>query len=105
MITVTAAAEAHFLKKLQPHQKVLLDVKNSGCSGLSYDLKIVETLDETLCEQAHSEKGLPFYITKKSVPYLQGLTIDLFKEGLQSRIVYKNPNEKGACGCGESFSV
>lgn len=105
MIELTPAIETHFAKKIQAGQKLLLAVKNSGCSGLSYDLQVVDSLDESTCEKVQSQHDLPFYVAKKSLPYLKGLVIDLFVEGLQKRIVYKNPNEKGACGCGESFSV
>ncbi len=105
MIKLTLAAESHFAKLLKPNQKVVLGTKRSGCSGLSYCLDVKDQCDETQYQKLTTEQNIPFLVEKKSLPYLKGLVIDWVKEGLQSRIVYNNPNEVAKCGCGESFTV
>lgn len=105
MIQLTEKAEAHFLKIIQPAQSVVLSTKRSGCSGLKYCLELRDQFEVSLYQPLESKHGLAFFVEKKSLPYLKGLVIDWVTEGLQSRIVYNNPQESGKCGCGESFSV
>ena len=45
------------------------------------------------------------YIDPKSCPYLQGMTIDYMRQGLNEGFEFRNPNERDRCGCGESFRV
>lgn len=103
MIKLMTAAQEYFAHKIKPGQAIVLGVKRSGCSGFRYDLNVVDTIKSSDFTQV--VPGLAFFVDSKSLPYLKGLVIDLEQEGLQSRIVYKNPNETGHCGCGESFSV
>ena len=103
MIKITPSAQAHFLKLLKPGQSIVVGTKRSGCSGLRYELDVVDEFDTTAYQAITAD--FPLLVESKSVPYLKGLVIDLEQEGLQSRIVYNNPNEAGKCGCGESFSV
>jgi iron-sulfur cluster assembly protein len=106
MITFTDAVIAHFEKQLCQKGGVafVLGTQRSGCSGMSYVLNIVSALPDA---ERYTPLNLPipFYLENKSQPYLKGLTLDLKKEGLQSTVVYINPNETGKCGCGISFSV
>ncbi len=104
VIKLTDAAQIYFKKLLKPGQSIILGTKRSGCSGFRYDLHVIDQLSDPN-DFSQPCATLPFFIDKKSLPYLKGLIIDLEKEGLQSRVVYKNPNETGHCGCGESFSV
>ena len=104
MLDLTEKARTHFTKLLKPGQSVVFSVKASGCSGLRYDLTIVaDSINTDECERLAGD--LPFYVKKVSKPYIKDLTIDLMTEGLQSKIVYINPNETAKCGCGESFAV
>ncbi len=82
---------------------VRLSVKKTGCSGLSYVIDYVNApyehdiilpLDDCLV-----------CIDKASYPYLKGMNIDYVKQGLSQKFVFKNPNQTGECGCGESFTV
>ncbi len=108
MIEITLAAARHFQKQLQSSAKLalVLKVKRSGCSGLSYDLSLADVLPSPVeYELVANALDVPFYLEKQSAAYLKGVKIDFKTEGLQHRLVYINPNETGQCGCGESFSV
>ncbi len=93
-----------YLEKHPGHQGVRLSVKKKGCSGYAYVVDYVEKpleTDSTLPLTTHYLVS----IDKKSLPYLQGTTVDYVKEGLNYKFIFKNPNQTGQCGCGESFTV
>ncbi|MFT5503122.1 MAG: iron-sulfur cluster assembly protein [Gammaproteobacteria bacterium] len=80
-----------------------LGVKTTGCSGLAYVIEFVDELqaDDTVFET----KGVKVVIDGKSLLFLDGTEIDFGKDGLNEGFLFKNPNAKDACGCGESFTV
>ncbi len=82
---------------------IRLGVKTTGCSGLAYVLEYVDS------PQAGDEKyecaGCQIFVDPKSCVYLQGLTVDYVRKGLQEGFEFINPNERDRCGCGESFRV
>lgn len=84
-------------------QGLRLRVIGGGCSGFSYDLYFDETpteLDETF-----EDKGIKLFVDPLSFQYLDGTEID-YVEGLHgSGFKFGNPNVKGTCGCGSSFSA
>ena len=87
----------------KPALGVRIGLRTKGCSGLSYTLEYVDEVnphDEMV--QAH---GVTIYIEPKAVMFLIGTTMDFVADDLQSGFVFNNPNEKGRCGCGESFHV
>ena len=78
-------------------------VKGGGCSGLTYDLQIVDTPPED--EKIINQHGVEIRVPKKSFVFLAGTTLD-FSDGLNGKgFLFSNPNAKKACGCGTSFSV
>ena len=78
-------------------------VKGGGCSGLTYDLEVVEGPGEN--DKVISEHGVELYIDKKSYVFLAGTVLD-YSGGLNGKgFVFNNPNAKTTCGCGTSFSV
>lgn len=106
MINATEAAVKKISQQLQRRGKGLgirVGVKTTGCSGLAYVLEFVDTpheMDFKLeCE------GCAIYIEPKSCPYLEGMTIDYVKNGLNEGFEFINPNERDRCGCGESFRI
>ncbi len=82
---------------------VRLGVKTSGCSGMSYVLEFVDDVNED--DEVFEDRDVKVIIDKKSLLYLYGTELDFVKEGLNEGFTFKNPNVKGECGCGESFSI
>ena len=78
-------------------------VKTTGCSGMAY---VMEFADEVNSEDVvFDEQGIQVIIDPKSLVYLDGTELDYAKEGLNEGFKFNNPNVKGECGCGESFTV
>jgi iron-sulfur cluster assembly protein len=78
-------------------------VRNGGCAGMSYTLDYAESaepLDEVI-----EDKGVKILIDPKAVLFLLGTEMDWKSDRLQSGFVFNNPNQVGACGCGESVSL
>lgn len=80
-----------------------LGVRASGCSGVTYKLEFADAVEEGDVE--FESYGVRVLIDAKSLPYLDGTQLDYVREGLSEGFKFNNPNVKGACGCGESFSV
>ena len=103
-ITQRAAERAKELLATQSGAAgIKLAVKPRGCSGWSYSLDFareVAPADETI-----EVSGVTFVIDPKALPYLNGTVVDFVEDKLGSSFVFNNPNEKGRCGCGESFHV
>lgn len=80
-----------------------ISVSTKGCSGMSYDMNWVAEAgpqDETV--KSH---GLTVLVDRKASLFLIGTTMDYKTDKLTSGFTFENPNEKGRCGCGESFHV
>lgn len=99
-------AKKHVYKYLEQHncQGMRLSVKKTGCSGLSYVIDYVNAKEENDLVFPLSKRYI-VCVDKKSYPFLKGLHIDYVKEGLNNKFIFKNPNQTGECGCGESFTV
>ena len=82
---------------------VKLSTPRRGCSGLAYSVDYV-TEEQPFDEKIATPSGL-FYIDGGSVLYLVGSTMDWVEDDFAAGFVFENPNAKGACGCGESFTV
>lgn len=87
-----------------PEPKLIkVGVRNRGCSGLAYDLQYVEkpgAFDE-LVEQ----DGVRVLVDSKALFSIIGSEMDWVEDKLNQRFVFRNPNIKEECGCGESFMV
>ncbi len=106
MIQLTENAATHvrdFLANRGKGEGIRLGVKTSGCSGLAYVLEFVDQTDDH--DQIFESYGVKVFVDPKSLVYLDGLEMDYVKNGLNEGFEFRNPNQKGACGCGESFSV
>lgn len=82
---------------------IRVGVKSSGCTGLAYTFEYVD-LEQQGDEKIQSD-DVSVYIESKALLYLFGTTLDFVETELESGFVFKNPNSKGNCGCGESFYV
>ena len=82
---------------------IRVGVKGGGCSGLMYELKLDNILNEN--DKSFFDNGVKVVVDKKSFLYLVGTTLD-FSGGLNGKgFVFSNPNADRTCGCGESFSL
>lgn len=78
-------------------------VSTKGCSGLSYDMSWVETAAPT--DEVVEDRGVKLLVDRKASLFLIGTVMDYRDGKLESGFTFSNPNEKGRCGCGESFHV
>ena len=106
-VILTPAAEARIAKLMADAPEGAIGVKLStprrGCSGLAYSVDYV-TEASPMDERIETPGGL-FFIDAASVLYLIGSTMDWVEDDFTAGFVFNNPNAKGSCGCGESFTV
>lgn len=106
-IFLTPAAEARVAELMARAPEGTIGVKLStprrGCSGLAYSVDFVT--DEQPFDEKIETRGGNFYVDSASVLYLVGSTMDWREDDFTAGFVFENPNAKGACGCGESFTV
>jgi len=106
MINLTPVASDKIQKQLAKRGHgtgIRVGVRTTGCSGLAYVLEYVDTPVEG--DQCVNCEGCNIYIDPKSGAYLQGMTIDYVRNGLNEGFEFRNPNERDRCGCGESFRI
>ena len=82
---------------------VRIGVKNGGCAGMSYTMEYAETVNPL--DEVVEDKGVTILIDPKATMFILGTEMDFVEDKLQSGFTFRNPNEKGRCGCGESFHV
>lgn len=106
-ITVTAAAAEQVRALLAKHDKpavgMRVSVRARGCSGMSYSLEYADTREPA--DEVVEVDGATILIDPKATMYVFGTEMDYVVDKLQAGFVFRNPNEKGRCGCGESFHV
>ena len=103
-LTDTAADRLRALYAKGEHGKLLrIAVKTKGCSGLSYDLSWTDEAAPT--DEVITDRGVTVLIDRKATLFLIGTVMDYEVKAMTSGFTFTNPNEKGRCGCGESFHV
>lgn len=107
-LNITDSAKMHLKKTLTDNSAIMLGVKPSGCSGYSYVMENVESNISTYKNKklkSYLFNEIPFLIANEDLNYLNDLTINYVKEGINNKIVYENPQAVALCGCGTSFSI
>jgi iron-sulfur cluster assembly protein len=106
-VILTPGAEARIAKLMGEAPEGAIGVKLStprrGCSGLAYSVDYVS--EEAKFDEKIETPGGVFYIDGSSVLYLVGSVMDWKEDDFTAGFTFDNPNAKGACGCGESFTV
>ena len=87
----------------KPIAGVRVGVKNAGCAGMSYTMEYAEAVAPT--DKMVEDKGVKILVDPKAVMFLLGTEMDFERTTLKTGFVFNNPNQVGACGCGESVSL
>ena len=105
-IQITDSAKEQIKKRILQNNSagMQLSVVTTGCSGLSYSLKLVEECDEAANEIIELDEYF-VAVNAKDILYLSGVKIDWGRQGLNEGFQYSNPNAVAECGCGESFKI
>ena len=107
IITLTDAA-ADRVKVLmgradKPVLGLRVGIKSRGCSGLMYAVEYAE--EPRGYEEVVEDKGVRIFVDPAATMFIIGAEMDYKEDKFQSGFVFTNPNEKGRCGCGESFHI
>ena len=107
IVTLTNAAKKRVKEIIAKAEKeyvgIRIGIDNTGCSGHSYKIDYAENkLDG---DEEISIDNIKSFVDASATMYILGSKIDYIDNGIESGFIFKNPNEKGRCGCGESFSV
>ncbi len=104
-------------KRGTPQSALRIGVRGGGCSGFAYVLEfadkppregrdLVFSFPVERMEKDEQDPGtVQVYCDKKSIIYLAGSTLDWQKTLMWQGFKFINPQEKGSCGCNESFTV
>jgi iron-sulfur cluster assembly protein len=105
-VTLTESAARQIKKQLEKRGKGIglkLGVRKSGCSGFAYSLDYADTLNEN--DAVFEDFGVKVIVPESDLEFVDGIELDYRREGINEAFQFNNPNVKGTCGCGESFSV
>jgi iron-sulfur cluster assembly protein len=105
-VSLTESAARQIKKQLEKRGKGLglrLGVKQSGCSGYTYTIDYADALNEG--DEVFENFDVKVIIATTDLELVNGIELDYRKEGINEAFKFNNPNVKGTCGCGESFSV
>lgn len=87
----------------KPSAGIRIGIRSKGCTGLSYTLEFADEAGPY--DEVIESYGVKVLIDPKAVMFILGSEMDYVEDKLTSGFVFRNPNEKGRCGCGESFHV
>jgi len=78
-------------------------IKKTGCNGYAYIIDYADAVSDE--DEIFDQQGVKVIVDRKSLALIDGTEVDFVKQGLNEAFKFRNPNVKGECGCGESFSV
>lgn len=78
-------------------------IRKTGCSGYAYVIDYADDVDAD--DIVFEDRGVKIVVDNESLKLIDGTQVDFVKQGLNEAFKFRNPNVKGECGCGESFSV
>ena len=103
-LTQNAAARVRsYLDKRGHGVGLRIGVRRTGCSGWAYMIDYADAVDDG--DVVFDEAGVKVIVDEKSLSLIDGTEVDFVKDGLNEAFKFRNPNVKGECGCGESFSI
>lgn len=103
-LTLTAAERVRsFIAEQGKGVGLRLGVKKTGCNGFAYVVNYAESIGTD--DEVFEAQGVKVVVDRESLRLLDGTEIDFVRHGLNEAFRFRNPNVKGECGCGESFSV
>lgn len=106
-ITITDTAfdrvKALLSTRGKPSVGIRIGIRTKGCSGLSYSLEYAD--EQNPLDEVVTIEDVTILIDPKAILFILGTEMDYVEEKMQSGFVFRNPNEKGRCGCGKSFHV
>ena len=87
----------------KPVAGVRVGVKNGGCAGMEYTMEYADAVKAS--DEVVEDKGVKILVDPKAVLFLLGTEMDYKTDKMQSQFIFNNPNQTGACGCGESVQL
>jgi iron-sulfur cluster assembly protein len=87
----------------RPVAGVRIGVKNGGCAGMEYTMEYADAVKPN--DEVVEDKGVKILVDPKAVLFLLGTEMDYKTEKLSAQFIFNNPNQTGACGCGESVQL
>jgi len=105
-ISLTSAAADRvrsFLSRRGHGIGLRLSVKKTGCSGFAYVVNYADGVGGN--DLVFEDQGVKVIVDRDSLAYIDGTQVDFVRQGINEAFRFRNPNVKGECGCGESFTV
>jgi iron-sulfur cluster assembly protein len=105
-VSLTESAARQIKKQLEKRGNgvgLKLGIRKSGCSGYAYALDYADELKQG--DTVFEKFGVKVIVQECDLPFVDGIELDYRREGINEAFQFNNPNVKGTCGCGESFSV
>jgi iron-sulfur cluster assembly protein len=103
-LTQSAATRVRsFLAKRGRGVGLRIGVRKTGCSGYAYTIDYADAIDAD--DVVFDRDGVKVIVDPESLGLIDGTEVDFVKDGLNEAFKFRNPNVKGECGCGESFTV
>ncbi len=105
-ITLTPAAAdrvRHYMAERGHGVGLRLGVRKTGCSGFAYVVNYADEVQDK--DRVFASQGVQVLVDAASLALIDGTEIDFVRQGLNEAFRFRNPNVRGECGCGESFSV